>query len=137
MTQGDDGTLWFTYSCYFLPNILDYSGWEADRDTGRWGGGAAPLGCRKTSPAAGGGAVYYHPYTLAEMEEIIRGSGCAYIFVDKLDAGYTASYGSLFSDGLAAANAGETLLYRVEPGLFTPWRWRCPDEAQESIFLKG
>lgn len=70
--------------------------------------------------------MYYHPYTLAEMEEIIRGSGCAYIFTDKLDAGYTASYGSLFSDGLAAANAGETLLYKVEPGLFTPVEMEVP-----------
>ena len=127
VTQGDDGTLWFTYSCYFLPNILDYSGWEADRDTGRWGGGGGTFGLPENQPPQQeGGAAYYHPYTLAEMEEIIRGSGCAYIFADKLDAGYTASYGSLFSDGLAAANAGETLLYKVEPGLFTPVEMEVP-----------
>ena len=68
VTQGDDGTLWFTYSCYFLPNILDYSGWEADRDTGRWGGGGGTFGLPENQPPQQeGGAVYYHPYTLAEI----------------------------------------------------------------------
>lgn len=129
VTQGDDGTLWFTYSCYFLPNVLDYSGWEAAADgTVRWGGGGGSFILPENLPAENpeGSITYYHPYTLAEMEQLIRGSGCGYIFVDKLDAGFTASYGSLFSDGLAAAEAGKTLVYKVEAGRFTPVEMEVP-----------
>lgn len=129
VTQGDDGLNWFTYSCYFLPNILDYSGWESPKEgPAKWGGGGGTFILPENLPAESGSGetVYYHPYTLAEMEQVIRESGCGYIFVDKLDGGYAASYGSLFSDGLAAAQRGETLLYRVGPGQFTPVEMEVP-----------
>ena len=127
ITQGDNGLKWFTYSCYFLPNVLDYSGWETPENELKWGGGGGTFVLPENLPDAQvPGAVYCHAYTLQEMEQVIRESGCQYIFVDKLDAGYAAGYGSLFSDGLAAAQAGETLLYRVGDGLFSPVQMEVP-----------
>ena len=127
VTQGDNGLKWFTYGCYMQPNVLDYSGWLADDDTGAWGGGGGTFGLPGDKPDESvEGSVYYHPYTLREMEQVIRESGCGYIFVDNLDAGFVESYGSLFSDGLAAALAGDTILYQISTGLFTPVAMEVP-----------
>ncbi len=127
VNQGDDGTLWFTYSCYFQPNILDYSGWTLDEATGLYGAGGGPFGLPENRPPEDAqGAIYYHAYSLENFQRLVDTSGCDYIFVDKLDAGFVESYGSLFTDGLAAAQNGETLLYRIVPGGYEPVEMEVP-----------
>ena len=127
VTQGDNGLRWFTYSCYMQPNVLDYSGWPQDAETGSWGAGGGTFGLPENIPdPERSDAIYYHPYTLEELDQAIRESGCEYIFIDKLDAGFVESYGSLFADDLAAALSNETLLYKVEESAFTPVAMEVP-----------
>ena len=127
VSQGDDGLLWFTYSCYFQPNILDYSGWELDEETGLYGAGGGTFCLPENMPEVKeGGALYFHAYSTEDFAKAVAESGCEYIFVDKLDAGFVAAYGSLFTDGLAAAENGETLLYRIAPGGYEPVAMEVP-----------
>lgn len=127
VSQGDDGLLWFTYSCYFQPNILDYSGWELDEETGLYGAGGGTFCLPENMPEVKeGGALYFHAYSTEDFEKAVAESGCEYIFVEKLDAGFVAAYGSLFTDGLAAAENGETLLYRIAPGGYEPVAMEVP-----------
>lgn len=127
VSQGDDGLLWFTYSCYFQPNILDYSGWELDEETGLYGAGGGTFCLPENMPEVKeGGALYFHAYRTEDFAKAVAESGCEYIFVDKLDAGFVAGYGSLFTDGLAAAENGETLLYRIAPGGYEPVAMEVP-----------
>ena len=53
-------------------------------------------------------------------------SGCDYIFLNEIDEIFIQSYAELFSDGLAAARGGETLVYQVENGGFTPVAMEVP-----------
>ena len=127
VSQGDDGLLWFTYSCYFQPNILDYSGWELDEETGLYGAGGGTFCLPENMPEVKeGGALYFHAYSTEDFAKAVAESGCEYIFVEKLDAGFVAAYGSLFTDGLAAAENGETLLYRIAPGGYEPVAMEVP-----------
>lgn len=127
VSQGDDGLLWFTYSCYFQPNILDYSGWELDEETGLYGAGGGTFCLPENMPEVKeGGALYFHAYSTEDFEKAVAESGCEYIFVEKLDAGFVAGYGSLFTDGLAAAENGETLLYRITPDGYEPVAMEVP-----------
>ena len=127
VSQGDDGLLWFTYSCYFQPNILDYSGWELDEETGLYGAGGGTFCLPENMPEVKeGGALYFHAYSTEDFAKAVAESGCEYIFVDKLDAGFVAGYGSLFTDGLAAAENGETLLYRITPDGYEPVAMEVP-----------
>ena len=127
VSQGDDGLLWFTYSCYFQPNILDYSGWELDEETGLYGAGGGTFCLPENMPEVKeGGARYFHAYSTEDFAKAVAESGCEYIFVEKLDAGFVAAYGSLFTDGLAAAENGETLLYRIAPGGYEPVAMEVP-----------
>lgn len=127
VSQGDDGLLWFTYSCYFQPNILDYSGWELDEETGLYGAGGGTFCLPENMPEVKeGGALYFHAYSTEDFAKAVAESDCEYIFVDKLDAGFVAGYGSLFTDGLAAAENGETLLYRITPDGYEPVAMEVP-----------
>ena len=127
VSQGDDGLLWFTYSCYFQPNILDYSGWELDEETGLYGAGGGTFCLPENMPEVKeGGALYFHAYSTEDFAKAVAESGCEYIFVEKLDAGFVAAYGSLFTDGLAAAENGETLLYRITPDGYEPVAMEVP-----------
>ena len=72
------------------------------------------------------GAIYFHAYSTEDFAKAVAESGCEYIFVDKLDAGFVAGYGSLFTDGLAAAENGETLLYRITPDGYEPVAMEVP-----------
>lgn len=112
VTQGDNGIRWFMYSTYFLPQILDYSG-----DVAGAGGGGGTFGLPEFADPD---SLYYHAYTAEQLRTTILESGCSYIFMDKLDDTFVKSYAELFSDGLAAALAGETLLYAVVEGQFAP-----------------
>lgn len=125
--QGDDGLMWFTYSCYFQPNILDYSGWKASDDTKLYGGGGGTFGLPEMRPdEEDPNAKYYHAYTQDEFRRMVEESGCEYIFVDKLDDGFVNGYGSLFADGLEAAQKGETILYRVTADGYEPVSMEVP-----------
>lgn len=127
VSQGDDGLLWFTYSCYFQPNILDYSGWELDEETGLYGAGGGTFCLPENMPEVKeGGARYFHAYSTEDFAKAVAESGCEYIFVEKLDAGFVAAYGSLFTDGLAAAENGETLLYHITPDGYEPVAMEVP-----------
>ena len=127
VSQGDDGLLWFTYSCYFQPNILDYSGWEKNEESGLYGAGGGSFCLPKNMPDPSvEGAIYFHAYSTEDFAKAVAESGCDYIFVDKLDAGFVAGYGSLFTDGLAAAENGETLLYRITPDGYEPVAMEVP-----------
>ena len=127
VSQGDDGLLWFTYSCYFQPNILDYSGWEKNEESGLYGAGGGSFCLPENMPDPSvEGAIYFHAYSTEDFAKAVAESGCDYIFVDKLDAGFVAGYGSLFTDGLAAAENGETLLYRITPDGYEPVAMEVP-----------
>lgn len=125
--QGDDGLEWFSYGCYLQPNVLDYSGWLYDEAGDRFGGGGGTFGLPGQRPSLETReGIYYHAYQPQELEQVIRESGCQYIFVDRLDDGFVESYGALFADNLLAAQEGETLLYRVEPEGFVPVEMEVP-----------
>ncbi|NLW78023.1 MAG: hypothetical protein GXY32_01245 [Ruminococcaceae bacterium] len=109
VSQRDDfGEKWFHYSYYMLPAILDFSG-VPDKEGGI-GGGGGTFGL----PGQGGGIPSYHAYTPEELLAYITGNGCDYIFFENLDKAFIRAYKTLFSDGLAAAKRGDTMLYRVE-----------------------
>lgn len=123
VSQGDDGLDWFEYSYDLLPLVLDYSGDQ------KQGGGGGTFGLPGLRPPEEDSLrwYYYHPYTQKEWEQTVRQSGCGYIFVDRLDEIFIESYAALFSDGLAAAAEGRTLLYEVTPeGPFTPVEMEVP-----------
>ncbi len=91
----DNGGRYFNYCYHLLPQLTDYS----------FGGG--PLG----SPEDNNGSMYYHAYTCGELAEYMRTKEIAYIFLDHYDEVFRSEYATLFTDALAAADAGETQLY--------------------------
>lgn len=103
--QGDDGSRWFEYSYDLLPLTLAYG----DKDVGG-GGGIYGL------PELYDGTTYYHPYSQGELTDYLT-RNCDYVFVAQSDAVFLASYGSLFSDGLAAAQDGQALYRVTEDGM--------------------
>jgi hypothetical protein len=116
--QGDNGLAWFTAVYDFYPIIIDKSGRIGDGEPGGCGG---TFGLPELTPAQEGVQQrYYHPYTLQEFAELVQQSGCDYLYTDALDDIFVQSYGSLFTDGLSQALAGQTDLYRVTPGGYEP-----------------
>ena len=115
VSQGDDGMDWFAAVYDFYPIIVDYSG---DDKTG--GGGGGTFGLPELCPETGVENRYYHPYTAAAFEAAVRDSGCDVLYLQRIDAIFEQSYASLFTDGLAGAKNGTTVLYRVTEQGFAP-----------------
>ena len=121
--QGDNGEGWFSAVFDFYPILLDYSGIvTTDPDTGetKMIGGGGELGLPELQPAEGVKNTYYHAFTAEELDSIVRGNGCTVLYIQTLDDIFVESYADLFTDGLAAARSGETLLYRVTDAGFAP-----------------
>ena len=83
-------------------------------------GGGGELGLPELQPAEGVKNTYYHAFTAQELDDIVRGNGCTVLYIQKLDDIFVQSYSDLFTDKLAAAQAGETLLYRVTDAGYAP-----------------
>ena len=115
--QGDNGLHWFT-ACYdFYPQIVDYSG-----------DGGGTFGVEELRPSAESvEGYYYHPYTAEEFAALVEETGCGYLYLDRVDELFTQSYAELFTDGLAAAETGGTLVYRVDgEGVYSPVEMEVP-----------
>ena len=115
--QGDNGLHWFT-ACYdFYPQIVDYSG-----------DGGGTFGVEELRPSAESvEGYYYHPYTAEEFAALVEETGCGYLYLDRVDELFTQSYAGLFTDGLAAAETGGTLVYRVDgEGVYSPVEMEVP-----------
>ena len=83
-------------------------------------GGGGELGLPELQPAEGVKSTYYHGFTAEELDGIVRGNGCTVLYIQTLDDIFVQSYADLFTDKLAAAENGETLLYRVTDAGFAP-----------------
>ena len=121
--QGDNGEGWFSAVFDFYPILVDYSGTvTTDPDTGetKMIGGGGELGLPELQPGEGVKNTYYHAFTAEELDSIVRGNGCTVLYIQTLDDIFVQSYADLFTDKLAAAQSGETLLYRVTDAGFTP-----------------
>ena len=121
--QGDNGEGWFSAVFDFYPILVDYSGTvTTDPDTGetKMIGGGGELGLPELQPAEGVKNTYYHAFTAQELDDIVRGNGCTVLYIQTLDDIFVQSYADLFTDKLAAAQSGETLLYRVTDAGFAP-----------------
>lgn len=121
--QGDNGEGWFSAVFDFYPILVDYSGTvTTDPDTGetKMIGGGGELGLPELQPAEGVKNTYYHAFTAQELDDIVRGNGCTVLYIQTLDDIFVQSYADLFTDKLAAAQSGETLLYRVTDVGFAP-----------------
>ena len=121
--QGDNGEGWFSAVFDFYPILVDYSGTvTTDPDTGetKMIGGGGELGLPELQPAEGVKNTYYHGFTAQELDSIVRGNGCTVLYIQTLDDIFVQSYADLFTDKLAAAQSGETLLYRVTDAGFAP-----------------
>ena len=121
--QGDNGEGWFSAVFDFYPILVDYSGTvTTDPDTGetKMIGGGGELGLPELQPAEGVKNTYYHGFTAQELDDIVRGNGCTVLYIQTLDDIFVQSYADLFTDKLAAAQSGETLLYRVTDAGFAP-----------------
>ena len=93
-----------------------------DPDTGetKMIGGGGELGLPELQPGEGVKNTYYHGFTAEELDGIVRGNGCTVLYIQTLDDIFVQSYADLFTDKLAAAQSGETLLYRVTDAGFAP-----------------
>lgn len=121
--QGDNGEGWFSAVFDFYPILADYSGTvTTDPDTGetKMIGGGGELGLPELQPAEGVKNTYYHAFTAEELNTIVRENGCTVLYIQTLDDIFVQSYADLFTDKLAAAQSGETLLYRVTDAGFAP-----------------
>ena len=121
--QGDNGEGWFSAVFDFYPILVDYSGTvTTDPDTGetKMIGGGGELGLPELQPGEGVKNTYYHAFTAEELDSIVRGNGCTVLYIQTLDDIFVQSYADLFTDKLAAAQSGETLLYRVTDAGFAP-----------------
>lgn len=97
ISQGDNGSKWFEYSCMLLPLQLDYS----------YGGGTLCLPETKVKDTR-----YHIRLSQQELCDYIRQQACVYLFVETADDILRQDYGTLFSDGLALAQQGPAI-YRV------------------------
>ena len=80
--------------------------------------------------------MFFSPYILLVV--VVTGFGAylvnfltdleyEYLYLDKVDDLFRESYGGLFSDGLAAAEQGETLVYHVDSlGHYSPVEMEVP-----------
>ena len=116
VSQGDNGEGWFSAVFDFYPVLVDYSGVVSTME-----GGGGTFGLPELKPAEEGvKQYYYHPYTARRLDETVRGNGCTVLYLQTIDDIFVESYAELFTDGLAAAQNGETLLYRVTEAGFAP-----------------
>lgn len=125
VSQGDDGEDWFSVVFDFYPILVDYSGVGATQE-----GGGGTFGLPELTPTEESVRQrYYHPYTAARFAETVRANGCTVLYLQRIDDLFVESYSGLFTDGLAAAQAGETLLYRVTDAGFEPVPMQLNEEA--------
>lgn len=116
VSQGDNGEGWFSAVFDFYPVLVDYSGVVSTME-----GGGGTFGLPELEPEEEGTKkYYYHPYTAQRLDETIRENGCTVIYLQTIDDIFVESYAELFTDGLAAAQNGETLLYRVTDAGYAP-----------------
>ena len=116
VSQGDNGEGWFSAVFDFYPVLVDYSGVVSTME-----GGGGTFGLPELEPEEEGTKkYYYHPYTAQRLDDTIRENGCTVIYLQTIDDIFVQSYASLFTDGLAAAQNGETLLYRVTDAGYAP-----------------
>ena len=115
VSQGDNGEGWFSAVFDFYPVLVDYSGIMSEMN-----GGGGTFGLPELKPDEGVKATYDHAFTADELDAIVRGNGCTVLYIQKLDDIFVQSYSDLFTDKLAAAQAGETLLYRVTDAGYAP-----------------
>ncbi len=116
VSQGDNGEGWFSAVFDFYPVLVDYSGVVSTME-----GGGGTFGLPELEPEEEGTKkYYYHPYTVERLDDTIRENGCTVIYLQTIDDIFVQSYASLFTDGLAAAQNGETLLYRVTDAGYAP-----------------
>ena len=116
VSQGDNGEGWFSAVFDFYPVLVDYSGAVSTME-----GGGGTFGLAELEPEEEGvKKYYYHPYTAQRLDETIRENGCTVLYLQQIDEIFVESYAELFTDGLAAAQNGETLLYRVTDAGFAP-----------------
>ncbi|MGN0974488.1 MAG: hypothetical protein ACI4OL_00695 [Gemmiger sp.] len=118
--QGDNGLKWFSATYDFYPTVVDKSG----DDTYNCGG---TFGLPELWPAEEGDRNYYYrPFTVEGFDAAVRDSGCTVLYLDAVDDIFVQSYAGLFTDGLAAALSGETVLYRVTDEGFAPVAMEAP-----------
>lgn len=113
--QSDNGLGFFTYCYELLPYQMDLS----------FGGGEIGL-----PEYDDGDNIYYHseylpigaeegeekPLDLAGLREYLTERGCKYILTQEVDDLFCATYGELFTDGLAGARDSSVLIYRRTGG---------------------
>ena len=107
----------------FYPILVDYSGTvTTDPDTGetKMIGGGGELGLPELQPAEGVKTPITTALRREELDDIVRGNGCTVLYIQTLDDIFVQSYADLFTDKLAAAQSGETLLHRVTDAGFAP-----------------
>ena len=122
VSQGDNGEGWFSAVFDFYPILVDYSGVVSTME-----GGGGTFGLPELRPAEEGvKQYYYHPYTAQRLADTIRENGCTVLYLQQIDDIFVTSYAGLFTDGLAAAQNGETLLYRVTDDGFAPVEMEVP-----------
>ena len=125
---------WFSAVFDFYPVLVDYSGIMSEMN-----GGGGTFGLPELKPDEGVKATYYHAFTADELDAIVRGNGCTVLYIQKLDDIFVQSYSDLFTDKLAAAQAGETvrpffqyfarLLGRAVRPIILPYRNGAADDA--------
>lgn len=111
----------------FYPVLVDYSGVGATQE-----GGGGTFGLPELEPQEEGVKQrYYHPCTAERLDETVRANGCTVLYLQKIDDIFVQSYQNLFSDHLAAAQAGQTLLYRVTDAGYEPVTMQMSKEAAQ------
>lgn len=115
VSQGDNGEGWFSAVFDFYPILVDYSGVGATQE-----GGGGTFGLAELEPEEGVKQRYYHPYTAERFDQTVRGNGCTVLFLQKIDDIFVQSYRELFTDHLACALDGGTVLYRVTDAGYEP-----------------
>ena len=103
--QGDEGFYWFLYNQTLRPLDLVY------------GEGGATYGDPALTDA--GDDPYFAPYTAEEFAAMVDEEDITWLLVARVDETFTASYGDLFTDDLAAAQQGPAL-YRVTAEGYAP-----------------
>ena len=116
MHQGETGQDWFSAVFDFYPILVDYSGEQSVMN-----GGGGTLGLEELNPQDGSlESRYYHAFTAQQLADIVRQNGCTVLYLQRIDDIFVQSYAELFTDGLAAAQSGQTVLYRVTDAGFAP-----------------
>ena len=114
--QGETGQDWFSAVFDFYPILVDYSGEQSVMN-----GGGGTLGLEELNPQDGSlESRYYHAFTAQQLADIVRQNGCTVLYLQRIDDIFVQSYAELFTDGLAAAQSGQTVLYRVTDAGFAP-----------------